>query len=712
MKLSPLTLPQSPASPSLISLTAPLAKTLALSALVCSASILAAPIDRHALVSRHDVSWPTVDGVMPLGNGEFCFNADGTGLQTFGGNTMAHWAWHSFPMPPGTSSNDVPRTGTFQKGRPTGGDTVPPEMQAVRGWMLDNPHSFNLGRLRLQWSDGREISLSEIGGLDTRLTLWSGGQFSRFNLDGVPVVVRTCVHPKLDAVSIRVESPLLASNRLSLVLDFPYPSSKRAAWMGSFTQDSAHRTTRLRGSNNGAEFEREIDATKYFATMAWSAGGSCHTNSQTPHRLILSIRDTGRFDLTLAYSREPLRSKLPLFEQTQRLTSAHWQDYWDSGGALDLSGSKDPRWHELERRVVLSQYHMAAQSAGSFPSAEAGLMLVDNWGSRFHMEMVWWHLAHYGLWNRWPLAERALEVYDRFLPGSLLRAQQLGLEGACWPKGVGPDGISKPWIGNVALLWREPHPIFFAELEYRLHPTHATLKKWAPLIQATTDYMADYAQSDGGTYNLAPDMPPGELGLTTNSVFDLAYWRWGLAQAQRWRERMHQPRVARWDEVRRQLAPLPVKDGLYVHSTVWLDTFTNPLRHRDHPDPVGVFGMLPPTEGVDVETAHRTVLEISRMWSWQRTWGWDYPWMAMAAARTGEPKLAVDCLLMDVPKNAYDWRGVNEGGPCPYLPGNGGLLYAIAMMAAGWDGAPTRPAPGFPHDDSWNVKWEGLRPAP
>ena len=26
------------------------------------------------------------------------------------------------------------------------------------------------------------------------------------------------------------------------------------------------------------------------------------------------------------------------------------------------------------------------------------------------------------------------------------------------------------------------------------------------------------------------------------------------------------------------------------------------------------------------------------------------------------------------------------------VPGNGGLLYAVAMMAAGWDGRPARPA--------------------
>jgi len=44
-----------------------------------------------------------------------------------------------------------------------------------------------------------------------------------------------------------------------------------------------------------------------------------------------------------------------------------------------------------------------------------------------------------------------------------------------------------------------------------------------------------------------------------------------------------------------------------------------------------------------------------------------------------------------------------------YLPGNGGLLTAIAMMCAGWDGAPDNNAPGFPDNSLWKVKWEGLK---
>jgi hypothetical protein len=88
--------------------------------------------------------------------------------------------------------------------------------------------------------------------------------------------------------------------------------------------------------------------------------------------------------------------------------------------------------------------------------------------------------------------------------------------------------------------------------------------------------------------------------------------------------------------------------------------------------------------------------------------------LAMSAARLGKPERAVDALLLDTPKNVYRTNGHNHQRPglTIYLPGNGGLLTAAAMMAAGWDGAPDRSAPGFPDDGSWTVRWEGLKRMP
>ena len=90
--------------------------------------------------------------------------------------------------------------------------------------------------------------------------------------------------------------------------------------------------------------------------------------------------------------------------QTSTACKLHWPEFWQSGGAIDLSESTDPRWEELERRIVLSQYQTAVQSAGSFPPAEGGLMGIGPWKGQFHMEMIWWHTAHFALWDRWELA--------------------------------------------------------------------------------------------------------------------------------------------------------------------------------------------------------------------------------------------------------------------------------------------------------------------
>ena len=88
--------------------------------------------------------------------------------------------------------------------------------------------------------------------------------------------------------------------------------------------------------------------------------------------------------------------------------------------------------------------------------------------------------------------------------------------------------------------------------------------------------------------------------------------------------------------------------------------------------------------------------------------------LAMTAARLGQPEKAIDALFLDSPKNRYLANGHNyQSARLPlYLPGNGGLLTAVAMMAAGWDGAADTPAPGFPKNGKWNIRFENLKPLP
>ena len=354
-------------------------------------------------MTRHPIDWNDLQGQIPLGNGEFCFNADATGLQTFGRNTMAHWGWHSVPLPSGCAPADLPPTGTMERGRITGSMRKAAERGELDGWMFRNPHPMNLGRLRWVRSTGTALEGKNISEVTRRYDLWTGMHTSRFEVDRQPVTLETCVHPTLDLIAVRAESTLLRDGQLVVALEFPYPSANHSSpWAGDWNRPEAHSSDLVRREGEDhAEIRRTADASSYYASVAWSAG--------------CALRE--------------------------------WPGAAGGKHGFLLSGGKD----------------------GQFD------------------------------------------------------------------------------------------------------------------------------------YHLAPIMPPVNKGS----------------------------RATRF--------------------STWLT-------------------------GAGV---------------------WTKPSFEEAGG-----------------KNRYDDRGVNTGGPCPYLPGNGGLLYAVAMMAAGWDGAPTNHAPGFPSDGTWNVRWEGLKRAP
>ena len=172
-------------------------------------------------------------------------------------------------------------------------------------------------------------------------------------------------------------------------------------------------------------------------------------------------------------------------------------------------------------------------------------------------------------------------------------------------------------------------------------------------------------------------------------------WHYGLGIALKWRERLGLPADSKWEHVRAHLSKLPVKDGVYLAHENCPQTYTE--RNRDHPSMLGALGVLPGAL-VESETMRRTLEKVFEEWKWADTWGWDFPMVAMTAARLGERKRAVEALLMDTPKNTWLPNGHNWQRPnLPlYLPGNGGLLAAVIEM---WN------RKAFPAD--WNVRKSG-----
>jgi len=684
----------------------------------------AAPrINRQDLVRRHNPRLHKLDPLAPLtvGNGGFAFSADITGLQTLSDEyqnamplcTMSEWGWHTSPAPPDLK-NETLRLTTFDThGRPVGYPTSSEGQTELYNWLRENPHRLHLGRIGLYWiTDKARVLPQQVSDINQELDLWSGILRSQFRLLGKPVSVTTAVHPTMDLLAVRIESDLVAAGQLGVRIDFPYGSSSMQA--ADWNQLARHRTLVNSGGSNRANVQRTLDQDSYSIALAWH-GNRARLDAKTEHELLLSVPEASggtQVEFVAAFSPHPTNQALNTATETFAASSDHWQRFWLSGGAVQLSESKDRRALELERRVVLSQHLTAIQCGGSIPPQETGLT-VNSWYGKFHLEMHWWHAAHFALWNRLPLFERSLSWYESILPSARERARSQGFAGARWPKMVGPEGRDSPSPIGPLLIWQQPHPIFYSELCYQSRPRRATLLQYRDVVLESAAFMASYAFFDqkADRFVLGPPVIPAQENHppreTWNPTFELAYWAHGLKLAQRWRERLGLTRNAEWERVIAKLARLPVRDGVYLAHENCPQTFTQ--RNRDHPSMLAALGVLP-GELVDRDIMGRTLQKVMKEWQWEETWGWDYPMTAMTAARLGQPNVAVDALMMTTGKNRYlanghNWQRPNL--PC-YLPGNGGLLYAIAMMAGGWGGAPATHAPGFPSDGSWSVQVEDL----
>nr|WP_293837615.1 hypothetical protein [uncultured Arsenicibacter sp.] len=688
-------------------------------------------IDRKALVSRHNVVNTRFDslGSVSVGNGEFAYTVDATGLQTFPDyyqrgvplGTQSQWGWHSVPNTNNyrieevykeyeAQGRKVPYTYAFNANTGRKGE--------VTNYFRENAHRLDLGRIGfvLKKADGSLAGRQDLKQIRQTLDLWTGEIRSHFELEGQPVDVVTICHPSLDQINVQVKSPLVQKNRLTVSLRFPYGATD---WEGEGGWDipGNHTTTLRPTSSRSVVLDRKLDTTRYSAAVAWT--GEARMQEKAPHQFELTPANSNVLEFAVLFSEQTNAKAVAAFAVVQPLNKSHYERFWQTGGAVDLSGSTDPRASELERRIVLSQYLTKINCSGTIPPQETGLV-YNSWYGKPHLEMHWWHAAHFMLWNRPALLERSLPWYRTISDKGRELAHRQGFAGIRWPKMVDDVGNESPSPIAPFLIWQQPHFLYFAELAYRNHKDKKTLDTYKDLVFATADFMASYAYFDKvkGKYILGKGLIPAQERFkaedTFNPPFELAYWYWGLSVAQQWRERLGMGRKPEWDQVIKELSPLPAQDGVYLAAESATDSYTNPPYMTDHPTVLGAYGYLPGTPDLDMPTMQRTFDKVMKVWSWENTWGWDYPLVAMTAARLGKPEQAVDVLLMNVTKNTFLHNGHNyqRDNLRIYLPGNGGLLMAIAMMCEGWDGDKGTPAPGFPKNGKWKVRWENLAKMP
>lgn len=677
-------------------------------------------IDREALVERNNPHITEIDTLASLtvGNGEFAFTVDVTGLQSFPElyrngvplGTQSQWGWHSFPNTQNLTREETLKDYDFGRGRQ--------EPYAVQfneaGRQKDaanyyrvNPHRLHLGIIGFEG-----LNPADIAAIDQKLDMWNGLITSDFTASGTPVKVMTTVDPAKDMVAASITS----SSHIPVALRFPYPTGGHADDACDWTKDSLHTVSILDMADGKALLSHQLDSTTYYVTLTWQ-GAQSPALTAANHVTLTPTQDDWSFTATFTPEKPEFATVDESFAKASADASAYWQGFWKNGGVVDFSECTDPRASELERRVVLSQYLLATQCAGSTPPQETGLT-YNSWFGKFHMEMIWWHQAQFALYGHEDLLARTLPWYDSVKEIARDIASRQGFEGLRWMKMTDPSGTEAPSKVGSFLIWQQPHLIYLAELLYRANPNDSVLAQYGDLVDQTAQFMASFAEYDGlgNRYILRGAIPAQETlraSETVNPPFELSYWHFALNTAQKWRERRGERRNMEWDEIIDKLSPLAAQDSLYLAAETALDTYKDIRFTSDHMAVLAALGVLPASPLVREDLMNNTFDWIYDNWNWGRTWGWDYPTTAMCAVRLGQPEKAINALLMDKRTNTYLPNGHNYQDKrlrC-YLPGNGGLLTAVALMTAGWDGCETE-NPGFPKDGTWNVRWEGIKPLP
>ena len=700
---------------------------LSVQSVVCAQTV----INRKALVERHTIVNTRFDSLSSLsvGNGGFAFTVDITGLQSFPDacakgvplGTQSEWGWHSFIDTAAYKFEE-----TLKNYRLNGRDVSysvqlkePERSNNAVNWFRQNPHRLQLGNIGFEITkkDGSLAQIEDIKDIRQTLNMWTGEIASRFSVEGTIVNVSTFCDSEKDAISVNVESKLLKTGRLKICVRFPYPSGEWKDVSTNMSNESKHTSFIESGNSNGAKILHQLDTTVYYTWLLWSVSGNLSKLKEHQYILAPGTKET-RFSFVVQFTQyQPAFSPAGIHVSGEIINSSKkgWQKFWQSGGAIDFSGSADARAFELERRIILSQYLTKIQCSGNYPPQETGLT-CNSWYGKPHLEMHWWHGVHFALWGRKELLEKSMGWYKKAANNAFAIAKRQGYDGLRWQKMTDNEGRESPSSIGAFLIWQEPHFITFAELCYNQSKNRQTLNKYKDLVFATADFMASYARYDSAAkkYVLGKGVIAAQERFkaeeTFNPAYELVYWHWALQTAQKWRERLQLPHNKKWDDVLQKLSPLPIQGDKYLFTESATDSYTNPEFRTDHPSVLGTFGMLPKTKMVDTTLMKNTFDWIWNNWSWKDTWGWDFPLTAMTAARLGKPDKAIDALLMPVQTNTSLNNGHNyqDGRLTIYLPGNGGILTAIAMMCAGWEGN-TINNPGIPKDGKWKVRWEGLK---
>jgi hypothetical protein len=360
--------------------------------LVVGAAARISPSQRRNVVRSFNPHRNVSSSTTPLqvGNGNFAFGADITGLQTFSPFAIeSSWAWHNFSFP--TTSNQTSPSGRYTfverrhgtnklcgldftglnwwtHDRLVNYDMPNPAEEDISNWLIQNPQRLSIANIGVYFP-GQNITEEDLLYKSQDLDIWEGTIQSSFRHNGSKVSVQVWCHPADPIVGIQIKSDLLVSGGLGVFFDFPSSDTNKfdAPFVGVWN-DNTNSTVHMKSTPDMASFEHVLDNNINRLGVKWNAEGSVSGPLSGTNRFILTPSGSNTLQLVADFqSASNTRYDLPSFESIAAASKEWWEDYWTSGAFIDLSATDNVNATELQRRIILSQYLVAVNEASNNP---------------------------------------------------------------------------------------------------------------------------------------------------------------------------------------------------------------------------------------------------------------------------------------------------------------------------------------------------------
>lgn len=599
---------------------------------------------KQEFVSKYDVKLNSLDIANPLtiGNGNFAFTCDITGLQTFSNLykaiplcTMSNEIWAERE-----AVGEVPYQ-TYKKASDGSKvcymtDTKGKDYQQFR----DDVFKFNLFRLVFLYK-GKVLDVSKLSSVSQHLSLYDGKIVSIFSYQGERVEVETKIPQSHNNIQIHVFTKL---RDLAIQILFYEPSSSITGVLESPQPAICEKN----------HFVRESDSVKYSIYFK--------TNLERAQDVFF-IKETSCI----------------LFSLDQ-----DFEDDNDMHTYFEAAKSIDTKDDELNRRMVLSLYLMKVNTLGIYPPAETGLT-CNSWYGKFHLEMHLWHhlgLIRFGLYS---YVIPSLRWYLSLYESARRRALEQGYQGIRLPKMTDYRGIDTPSNIGCLLIWQMPHLLLMLDEIVKQDETIIQVEEYLPLIIGLIDFMVSFYYEKDGFYHLDSPLIPANENVEWSCdtpIFEECYTIHAFEIFKEWIKKYNiYCDVSKINDIIERHVPLEIKDNCYEAYIGCKDTYSK--YNHDHPMMIGMYSYFK-SSIVQKKFIKNTLHKILNDWSLDDTWGWDFPMLAMCAENIGDHALAISILKMNALKNGYLKNGHNPQLPKKalplYLPGNGAFLLAISHM--------------------------------